>query len=909
MISETLSDGGLAPLEYSSSEGHTLADDDMASMLVLGNASDVCFTDTNQVLSTADEEAGSSSCKSSLENVPGNHKNEIKDKCRRIRSDEGLSNNGKNAVNRCDRSQSSNAAKKTSYTLFDQHSHSEIPLSRTSSCQECANLEGIRNVNHGHHLHNMGKNKKSFPHDSVSPQEILHLNLNVRNLYEFKEKVQRGDTLPLRTDFVDTRDYRTVRSNVGRKGEKDEEKNDMEEGSDCNGSFSIRSQGMPTVMLSSSIKHSAHGNTTAGVVPTPPPLPSYYRNCHGNWERGGSAMCNQRRDRSPSYASSLTSPSDLNTLNVSNLNRHVKILSSGIPVNLLPENIGVSLEGGGERLNEKGKSHAHPETPDAPSFCENSGYPCSLRVEQHRSESSLTAGDTGSPLTEGSPKTSEGDMWSFQSVGDRGLSDFITESNLRSLSIENLLQLKRELQSNSMPLRPELLAGLELAVKAMSTSGGGPSSEEGQSLLVASSGNATRGLTTVDAERSHLERELEGKDMEGRRERSYELGVLHDLDHVPGGSSFHSMLVEAAPTELHEVKDNESSSSVYPTGLHTLEERSTRAIPDENDDDRAGVVDDVDEDVDDDDRDGAKRNYFSDEDNFRGHSCSSNVSNHGSKASGDCCPNNSCPYKRHKGLTCTPHRTSPGTSPRKIARRGTTSSIDSCSHGLFQALESTTHQLKEMEYALEKVVRLQQSFIEVLCRSKNLPIPIYSGRLSLSANNQESYHEVEQRPIGLTIRLRRSPLVRKATEIFRKGINEPGKEKREAMENGVQDRKGTHGPKEDVGSNAQGVRVSDGLPHQEDLVKRQDITPDDEMEFLVPFYLYTTVGECKKTALERLHRIHVLESSTINSTQGRFFYKKKLLFDEDNLFSLGIKTGDTVELEIFPEKNSRKLQE
>lgn len=879
MNSESQSDPGLLQGEDSSSVGHTLGEDDYASMLVLGNASDVCFTDTNPVFSTADEEVACNSCKSSFEIISELQRNEvdaensIMQSQRDVSKKEGFDDHGGDPSSRTNRHKKSSpsAVRKNrqgfplppdNFSTKDYTNSDELIGSRSPQ----KTTETMRNGSIGDGMHAEG---------------ALQLDLNAQNLHDFKATVERGNPLPLRTDFVDRRDYPTVSPNAVRKGEKNVAFNEEISNSDCNGSLSIRSQGMPTIALSNSVEAHCYEKREVGSSTS-----DFHRDPEEKYAmrgltRAGMKYRGTTHASSPPFhfhrpSSKMPSVCNPNTLNANNLNRHIKILSSGAPAKLWPENMRGWIDEAEIRKSDTRKGHVHDVGGGNPS-CENSACPCSLRVEKHMSESSMAGMDSRSPLTEGSPKISEGDMWSVQSVADRGFSDFITDSNRRSLSIENLLQLKRELQSNSVPLRPELLAGLEMAVKAMSAPPpGGTSSDGEQSLLVASSGNATREVTTVDAERSQMEGELESKLMDVRPDLSFELDGPHDSGTGPGGLSFHSMLVEAAPTEVHEAKEDESSRSGYVHTLNELEEHSNEALPEEDEEDD-------------------KMKFFSDEDEFRDHSCSSNFSYHEETETMECCPMSHSAHRNHKRLNCTAKHTPAVSSPIQMAKGESTTNVSSHSSQLLHILQSMESLLKKLNYELMQVIRSQNGLEDLLRRCMKPASSILPLSTPLSDECPLLFQEAEQRPISLTVRLRPSSTLKKDVGASGKGGRERKKEEIMSTDSGSGIREGTHlDTKENSVHNAQ-----DGERNKEDRAKERKSSGEDEViEFLFPFHPHATVGQCKETALQRLQRIRILDIPTDTTAQVLFFYRNKFLFDEDTLFNLGINTGDTVELKV-----------
>lgn len=158
----------------------------------------------------------------------------------------------------------------------------------------------------------------------------------------------------------------------------------------------------------------------------------------------------------------------------------------------------------------------------------------------------------GSPIEASSRSAfiQETDLYSTQSVGERSFSDLMSETNLRSLSKESLLQLKQELQSDSIPLRSELLAGLETVMRAIVLP---PFGSEERSQGGCSSKHVTQ--HTWENERS----ELIGEKFP---DTDFGAGFTHSIE--PSGAcalSFHSTLVEPAATENLEPKESVCSSN------------------------------------------------------------------------------------------------------------------------------------------------------------------------------------------------------------------------------------------------------------------------------------------------------------------------------------------------------------
>eukprot|EP00796_Vickermania_ingenoplastis_P007245 gene7245-5093_t len=205
----------------------------------------------------------------------------------------------------------------------------------------------------------------------VATAVTWQLDLNERNLHSFKSTVQSGN-VPLRTDFVDSRDYaahtRAAAPHHSVAGQTE---------------YSLCSQGMPT-------EHQANSNSFGPAA--------LYEAKYDRFEKSHGSAPTLLSENEASLGNTN------NPLNVTNLQHHVQILSSGKPVTLRPENICVSCEG---KSPQPGMNYTN-----------------SLLVEPP-SDSSLHEGSRG--YFGYSTLFPETDQWSTQSVGEIGFSDFISD--------------------------------------------------------------------------------------------------------------------------------------------------------------------------------------------------------------------------------------------------------------------------------------------------------------------------------------------------------------------------------------------------------------------------------------------------------------------------------------------------
>lgn len=876
MISESPSEVGFFRGEYSNSESHTLADDDFASMLVMGNRSEANFVDPALPLSVADDVAQDDLSESSRKVMSVQECSIAKGgiKCKEELAMSAQSEH--TAALPSERSVSANVSSEPDCAPMENAPHSS--LSSTSSWRPSENSGGIRSSNLQWRTEE--KNNR-YPLPNAVSRNARQLDLNTQNLKNFKETVERGNALPLRTDFVDTRDYPTLPKHSGKGREKNVAFDKQIGESDCNGSFSVRSQGELTGPNSHFAEISCDENIAIADRRHHPSSHEIEATKKENFSKTEKSVS----QTSSPPSSSPTSGASGDPLNMDNLKRHVEILSSGLPAILRSENMGLSLEGAGKKLIKKTISFPHPIAMDGSPHSDPPEYSASLRVEKHASEFSLNPEDFRSPLTELSPKLSDGDMWSLQSVGDRGFSDFIAGSNLRALSIENLLQLKRELRSNSMPLRPELLAGLELAVKAISGSCGGTGSEEGRSLFVASSDNATRELMTIDAERSQIEPGVDSKYMGALRELSSELDGQLDLDRGQGRLSFHSMLVEAAPTEIQEAKDeDDGSNSEYVPTLNALEHHSNEAIPDESDHDDA--------------EDRSKS--YSDEDDFRDpHNCT--VFSPGKVVEKESSSIGFSRGDRHNVALCSSLEVNDCTSSRRD--EGEPSFPSWHPPYITRVLRLITRQLELLEDKLERLSSSQNGVVEIMRSQSALHSSLHLLSQQLSDRQIIAKYEEEKRPIVLTVRLCHFPLLKKvesASKDVKSEEEEEEKGQQKAVISDTDEACTTFSHRKSPNRNVAGEvgRLSTDPMSKGDGLAELNATPVRAMEFLFPFSPHTTVESCKRTVLERLHRVHVIDAAALSLSRVQLFCNKKLLFDEDTLYALGVTSGDTLDIDI-----------
>lgn len=582
------------------------------------------------------------------------------------------------------------------------------------------------------------------------------LDLNERNLHSFKATVQLGN-VPLRTDFVDSRDYAAA----GRAAEK------THSATRRTGARSTPSRGMETEHSNKGYESSHHvvggGERSGG-------------------ERGGAAHnSHQSTSVSMSESASMNGNDAKNPLNVNNLERHVQILSSGKPAILRPENIGVSFD---SQANNPGGS------PDV-------RYAGSLLVEPP-SECSIHEGSRGHFGQSNLNVFQDMDQWSTQSVGDIGFSDFISESNLRSLSKDNLLQLKRELESDSIPLRPELLAGLENAVKAIT---GSAADSEEPSLFVACSQHATQELA-MDIPDTDTNRDPSAKFV--MQDASSD--VAQDMEPGTAGMSFHSMLVEAGQTEIPERKEDDAMCSLAGSNSATLhpdlEHNSEEVIPEEEDEAKS-------------DSDDSREGYYSS--NITDNEDRIEMVRHMKRLSGG------------KRFASTPR------SEHLLAEElieNNTRCMRALQEATVTQMKTLCDRLEKLESCISRVVQSQRGLDEQL-RSHYLPLPSAPS----STSNSSSV-------VRLSVRL-----------------VHPGTSSVRCVE---------------------GQSSADG--------GSSGSTP---CEYLLPFASSSTVGECSSIALERLQRIRVVEPGT-PITQVSL--NGMILFEEDSLQSLGITSGDTLEM-------------
>lgn len=235
--------------------------------------------------------------------------------------------------------------------------------------------------------------------------------------------------------------------------------------------------------------------------------------------------CNDSMEKPPSHGSGAGSlfvngereaedheDADSNPLNVDNLKLLVKELSSGNPVVLRPENISLKLD-------------TSPEL----------HYNVSLLVGPPSDTSRQGEAGASSPAI----FTQDGDPWSSH------YSNEISETSFHRLSRDNLLQLKCELESGSIPLRPELLAGLENFMRAI----GEP-------------------INKADA--------MPGEALEREQAEESKSEEMHEPPTAV--MSFHSMLVEGPHTEIPErIEDRGSFQDFVNNPL-----QRNRAAPEED---------------------------------------------------------------------------------------------------------------------------------------------------------------------------------------------------------------------------------------------------------------------------------------------------------------------------------------